>query len=426
MLRILMISPIPLQPMNVGDRVRISHLAQGLARHTQMTLVTPVEESLTPCQGRPEGLANLRLVHVPGQQPSRRQQLQSFASTWPYHVRLRYSRAIEHTVQQLLKSESYDLVYCHFLTTLPYAVDRGLPVIWDQHNVDRIYWQHKVDLHRQKPWRKALMKWNLAKVIRMESKMLTKVAGVVAVSPADQIFMRTLLPNSTPCWVAPNGVATEYFQLSTCQSTAATDKQPLILGFFGSLDLELNQMAAVTLLQTIFPKVMQQLPDQQLSLILLGRNPPQWLHDLVACTPHPRVTLTGTVDDVRPYLQQMDILVLPLESGAGTKLRVVEAMAAGVCVVGSEFALSGLTGVQAGEHCHLAQHLDEFVLSICSLARNPDARYQMARVARQLIEERYRWQQIAERLAIQLQGAFGQSQKRERERVAVTCSRSCF
>ena len=92
-------------------------------------------------------------------------------------------------------------------------------------------------------------------------------------------------------------------------------------------------MAAVTLLQTIFPKVMQQLPDQQLSLILLGRNPPQWLHDLVACTPHPRVTLTGTVDDVRPYLQHAAVVVAPLRIARGVQNKVLEAMSMGLPVV---------------------------------------------------------------------------------------------
>jgi len=249
----------------------------------------------------------------------------------------------------------YDLIYCHFLSTLPYVVDKGVPVIWDQHNVDRVYWQHKVAFHHRRPWRRLLIQWNLAKIMRLETAMLPKVAGLITVSPTDQALMRPLLPATTPCWVAANGVDTTYYQLTPRRPVPSTAAQPLVLGFFGSLDLELNQMAALTLLHAILPRVTEQLPDRKIALILLGCNPPQWLYDLVAHRAHAGITLTGTVDDVRPYLHQMDILVLPLQSGAGTKLRVVEAMASGVCVVGSDLAFTGLTGAHAGQHYCLAQ-----------------------------------------------------------------------
>ncbi len=410
-LRILMISPTPILPMNAGERVRIWHIAHGLARHCELTLVVPVDQSLGLSGAQPLANAPFRAVEVPWFPPGRPQQLQSLASTWPYHVALYYRKNIEQRVNRLLAAEQYDLIYCHFMLTLPYGVARGVPVIWDQHNVDRVYWQHKVAFYPEHSWRQLIARWNLAKVLRMEQQLLPKVAGIVSVSQVDQSITGQLLPAATPCFVAPNGVDTDHYGFAARRpgqlAETTTARQPLVLGFLGSLNLELNQMAVRTLLQQILPSVIAHLPERAVSLLIVGRDPPQWLHELVAQSPYPWITLTGTVADVRPYLHQMDLLVLPLQSGAGTKLRVVEAMATGVCVVGSEFALMGLAGAVVGQHCCLAQSPAQFVAVICELARNPLAREQMVLYARQLVEARYRWQQITAHLATQLERTFG-------------------
>jgi len=402
-----MIAPMPIYPMNVGDRVRIGQIAHGLARQHELTLVLPNDGHVDRCRP-PAGVHSpCRMIVVPWRPPSLSRQIKSMASSWPYHVALRYRSHLAQTVKRLLAAHPYDLVYCHFLSTLPYAIDSGLPVLWDQHNVDRIYWQHKVDLHRHHYLRHAIMRWNLAKIMRFEAQVLPQIAGVVAVSQTDQALMRQLLPAAVPCFVAPNGVDPAHYVLPTPGPHLPAEPPTLVLGFFGSLDLELNQMAAVVLVQQILPRVRQQLPERRVTLLLLGRNPPTWLRDLVARAPDPAITLTGTVDNVLLYLHQMTMLVLPLQSGAGTKLRVLEAMAAGVCVIGSSFAFMGLDGARPGHHYLLAEEVEQFVQAICQLARNATGRQQMALAARKLVEERYPWQQITHRLAEQLRDTYG-------------------
>lgn len=394
-MRILMLSPIPLYPTNAGDRVRIRHLANGLAYHHAITLILP-DDGYLRAGGDPGFTApHLRLRPTPWSPPSTWQKVQSLLGAWPYHVALRYRLTLLQTVQQLAAAERYDLVYCHQLYTLPYARTTGVPVLWDQQNVDRLYWQHKVTAYRQQPVRQLIARWNLRKIRRFEEVMLPTVAGLVAVSDADRQATQRLLNASQPCLVAPNGVDLAHYRLRDPQPAAAS----LVLGFVGSLDLDLNQDAVLTLIQKILPLVIAELPQHQLSLLIVGRHPPPWLNDLAVADPHQRINLTGTVDDVLPYLHRMDLLVLPLQSGGGTKLRVLEAMAAGVPIVGSAFALMGLAGAQSGRHYRLAEQPTEFVAQICQAVQNPADRRQMALQARRLVEARYGWRAITDQLA---------------------------
>ena len=112
--------------------------------------------------------------------------------------------------------------------------------------------------------------------------------------------------------------------------------------------------------------------------------------------------MTGTVADVLPYLHQMDLLVLPLQSGGGTKLRVLEAMAAGVPIIGSSFALMGLDGAQADRHYLRADQPEHFVAHICQAARNPAGCSQLILQARRLVEAHYGWRAITDQLAADL------------------------
>lgn len=406
-MRILMISPIPIYPTNAGDRVRIRQLANGLADHHAVTLVLP-DDGYLRTGGDPGFTApNLHLAPIPWSPPGTWQKVQSLLGAWPYHVALRYRATLLQTVQQLIASAQYDLVYCHQLYTLPYACTTGLPVLWDQHNVDQLYWQHKVTAYRRQPLRQLIARWNLRKIKRFEEEMLPTVAGLVAVSDADRQATQQLLKARQPCLVAPNGVDLHHYRLRDLPpQTTNTEahlieevRSKVVLGFVGSLDLDLNLDAVLTLIHQILPQVVARLPERQVSLLIVGRHPPQWLVDLVAALSHQPITLTGTVDDVLPYLHRMDLLVLPLQSGGGTKLRVLEAMAAGVPIVGSRFALMGLDGAQAGCHYRLAEQPAEFVAQICQAVQNPTDQCQMVLQARRLVEARYGWRSITDQLA---------------------------
>ena len=412
-MNILMLSPIPVMPLNAGDRVRIWHLAQGLARHTSVTLVLPETEPVTTMHrpATPDGWPqaaeqqeNLRLVTVPCPALTRWRQVKSMVSPWPYHVALRYQEAMQRAVAALLAQEDYTFVYCHFLQTLPYVAGANPPIILDQHNVDRIYWQRKLAAHLPR-WRRWMIEHNLEKNIRFEEKALPQLHGIVSVSEQDRRATASYAAPTVPhFWVAPNGVDTTRYWYRQPPVTAV---RKLTLGFLGSMELALNQEAVLTLLQKIVPHVQQQLTDWEIDVLVIGRQPPQWLRTWPQTEPTQKVTVTGEVPDILPYLHQLDLLVLPLQSGAGTKLRVVEAMAAGVPVLGTPLAWEGLDDLRPEDNGLTAQQPQAFVEAICRLAHDGVRRRQLAQQARIVVERHYSWHTITDRLAQSLAMLYG-------------------
>lgn len=414
-MNILMLSPIPVMPLNAGDRVRIWQIAQGLARHTHVTLVlpgtAPVDRWPGPDEHNPGqypkvGHDNLRLVSAPLPAHTRWHQVKSLCSPWPYHVALRYQEEMRRTVAALLAQQEYTFVYCHFLQTLPYIAGATLPIILDQHNVDRIYWQRKLAAHLPR-WRRWMIQRNLEKNIRFEEKALPLLHGIVSVSEQDRRVTATYAAPTVPHFlVAPNGVDTEHYRY---RQPAATPARKLTLGFLGSMELALNQEAVLTLLQKIYPHVQQQLPAWEVDVLVIGRHPPPWLRAWPQSKPAQRITITGEVPDILPYLHRVDLLVLPLQSGAGTKLRVVEAMAAGVPVIGTPLAWEGLDALRPGEHGLAVQQPQAFVEAICRLAHDGVRRRQLAQQARTVVERHYSWRTITDQLAQSLVMLYGKN-----------------
>lgn len=396
-MKILMISPVDLFPANNGALVRIAQLFRGLSRFHDTTLVYPVPETENQqvLTDLPKGYSPVRV-----KLPSQLHRLVAVASQWPYHVRYYYLMKLAESVEYLLSREDFSLVYCHFIYTLPYLEKAEQPIVLDQHNVDREYWYRKVTYYRfNRDFGRLVFAYaNYLKTIRFENTWLGRIQGLVSVSKRDSDTSRLFVTNSTTKFiVAPNGVDIQ--QYSARQIPLKGKEDSLVLGFFGSLDLELNQDAALELCRDILPVVQERLPYLRVSALIVGRNPPSKLIHFAESNPWSKITITGTVEDVLPYLQQIDILVLPLRSGAGTKLRVLEAMASEVCIVGSDLAFGGMDDIEFGKHAYQANTTEEFIEAICSLAPNPALTQMTAGRARELVINRYNWDSITRALS---------------------------
>ncbi|MBK9091422.1 MAG: glycosyltransferase [Anaerolineae bacterium] len=401
-MRILMMSPACPIPAQTGGLVRIERILSGLAQYHSITFVAPFEPSekysLQELTQQLPGNA----VLVPTARPTAIRKFRSVLSIYPYHVSLYNEPKIASIVSRLLETEQYSLIYLHFLYTLSY-IPRAvqIPVVVDQQNVDRVYWMRKASSPGGRiAWRLAAG-LNLYKTIWFENRILHRVSGYVSVSELDRKKTMVYASSRVPYFlVAPNGVDCQYHR----QRFSHANGRHIVLGFFGSLDLALNQDAARILCCDILPLVRAQSPDHDFSVLLIGRNPPASIQRLAANDPSIRVT--GTVEDVRPFLEQVDVLVLPLREGAGTKLRTLEAMATGLPIVGTPLAFEGIDGLVDGLTALVAKDVHMFVSAILGLVQKPETRSAIGMNARCLVEQKFSWQSITERLAADLNDHF--------------------
>jgi glycosyltransferase involved in cell wall biosynthesis len=204
----------------------------------------------------------------------------------------------------------------------------------------------------------------------------------VAVSGADRDRLAACAPSARVEDV-PTGVDTSYFVPN------GRTEAPASLVFTGSMDWYPNEDAILHFAQDILPLIRREVPEA--SLTVVGRKPSARLRTATAGT---AVQVTGGVDDVRPYVHQAAVYVVPLRVGGGTRLKICEALAMGKAVVSTTIGAEGLP-LRSGEHFIRSDDPSDFARAVVALVRNPGQRQALGAAGRRLMEERHAWAQVA-------------------------------
>jgi glycosyltransferase involved in cell wall biosynthesis len=307
-------------------------------------------------------------------------------SPLPYSVESHTSLELQQALRNHAKSRPVDLWHCEwtpYAETLHHAVEG--PTVVVAHNVESVIWQRYFETERN-----PLKRWYIGKqwrkFERFERRALGEVTRTVAVSDVDADRLRDDFGVSR-IDVVENGVDTAYFQPSEMT------REPARLLFLGSLDWRPNLDGVAIMLERIFPAVRQLEPTA--TLCLVGRNPPDWLHRLAATIPG--VELHATVPDVRPYLANCGLMVVPLRIGGGSRLKILEALASGVPVVSTRVGAEGLC-LEPERHLTVVDEMDDLAPAIVRGIRNHAALLQQAEAGREVVLAQYDWDALAEKM----------------------------
>ena len=140
---------------------------------------------------------------------------------------------------------------------------------------------------------------------------------------------------TTSISVLPNGVDLGYFYVGE-----ELKREPATLVISGKMSYHANVSMTLEMVREILPVIWDQRPETKLWIV--GKDPPREIQELGQ---HPKITVTGTVPDIRPYLQNATIAVAPITYGAGIQNKVLEAMACATPVVASSQAVSALNTI---------------------------------------------------------------------------------
>lgn len=242
--------------------------------------------------------------------------------------------------------------------------------------------------HSRRPLRLAR---GLARLLRhwsFERRHLRSISAVTFVSPWDAAAFRRRHPR-TRVRVVANGVDTEYFA-PPGKRPCPPDGRPEVM-FLGHLSHPPNQDAARYLLDDVAPRLRQ--ADSKARFIIVGASPPQ---DMLALR-GPDVSVTGWVDDVRPYLWQSSVVLLPMRVGTGIKNKLLEAWAAGCAVVATSRACQGIPA-RDGQNLLQADSAAELSAAVSRLIREPDLRRRLGEAGRQTVLTHFTWPAAAEAL----------------------------
>jgi glycosyltransferase involved in cell wall biosynthesis len=279
------------------------------------------------------------------------------------------------------------------------------------HNVESRIWQryYETETNPPKRWYTGLQ-WR--KFENYERRAFREADRVVAVSHEDAQLISDHF-ESPHVVVVENGVDT------TSIRPLQTPREAGRVLFLGSLDWRPNLDAVEQLLSTVFPAVRARMPIARLCIV--GRNPSAALQR--RCQTTPGVELHADVADVRPFLAQSALLVVPLRIGGGSRLKILEAFAAGLPVVSTRVGAEGLR-VDGGVHLVLADDVDSMAAGILGVLQAPDSTLLYTERARRLVEDEYDWEILAGRLGEIWDQTAESEQRQPNQRVSRTSEHS--
>ncbi|MFN2400639.1 MAG: glycosyltransferase [Gemmatimonadaceae bacterium] len=388
-----------LHPVDKGGRIRTYNMLRYLRREHGVTYLAlddgeraadAVERSNEYCH---------RLVCLPFRSSAKRsasfyaELVRSQASSLPYAIWKYRSSEMRQAIERIVREEHIDIVVCDFLApavNVPSGLGTlGCASVLFQHNVEAKIWErHATNASNILTARYMRSQWK--RMRDFEAEQCRRFDGVIAVSPEDRMVFSEEY-GARHVYDVPTGVDTDYFQPHP-SSSAERVKNGLV--FTGSMDWLPNEDGLVHFVDAVFPRVKLAVPD--VSLAIVGRNPSPRVLSLAQRDP--AVTVTGRVADVRPYISQAAVFVVPLRVGGGTRLKIFEAMAMGKAVVSTTIGAEGLP-VTGGENILLADEPGTQADAIVELLRDPARAARLGRRAATDVRTSFGWDRVADNFA---------------------------
>jgi polysaccharide biosynthesis protein PslH len=372
-------------PLDSGGHLRTFHLLRALASRMNVRLVVPSARQLL--NGRHTALAEARVTarvvpvterNLAGESA---RMLSAAVRGEPYVLFSRHRRRqVKQALADEIQRQRPDVLYLDHLDSLVY-VRRGevIPYVLDMHNV---YSRLASRAAAETPGflRRRYLSGQAALLEQVERRAVRLAHTVLAVSEEEADYFRTL--GARRVVVVPNGVDCDAFGAGVPRTNPRG--APRIL-YVGSLAWPPNAAAAKFLATDVLAEVRRELPDAR--VILIGKNPPPEITALASADGH--VSVAANVPDVQPYYLDADVLAVPLDAGGGTRLKILEAFAAGVPVVSTAIGCEGIGAVH-GTHLLVAER-HEMAATIVRLLRDPACARALAERARALARERFDW-----------------------------------
>ena len=303
-----------------------------------------------------------------------------------YHVERFISEDFKKKLTKTLKQEHFDVVQLEMLYMAPYVETirqhSKAMVVLRAHNVEHKIWERIA-----KETKFFVKRWyinHLAKTLKeYELNALETVDGIAAITRKDAAFFRKYC--SKPIIDIPYGVYPEQFT-----PKYEIEGRPKFF-HIGSMNWMPNEEGIRWFIDEILAKTVEKVPD--FVYHLAGRNMPEWLTTLK----DPHIDVVGEVPDAKEFVAKHDVAIVPLLSGSGIRIKIIESMAMGKTVITTRV---GAEGILYDEEVNIiiAENKAKMVEAIRTINENPETAVRIGQAARKLVEETYDNRKIIARL----------------------------
>lgn len=374
--RILFILPFApdLQARDGGTRAMTALITAMAGRH-EIHVLYLAFDNRPPAIEPPTVCASLRGVPMASRKSNRAMRYLRLATLrdpdWAAESR---GKAMQQAIAQTLQATRFDVVHCEFHVMAQYLPD----VIAHAPAAIRIVTEHEPGIcagqttRRKLSGARRILAWLGSRGwARYERRFLPLADAVITFTDEDGRAVRTLLgPTGPPVETVPLRVPPA--EEGGPEPSAFEESDLLFFGNFGHLP---NVEAAMRLARDLCPRLLAHRPDVKIAIV--GPNPPAELLALAS----DNVRVTGAVDRIAPWLAGAKLVVAPIATGGGTRVKVLETLAAGKALVATPLAVAGLC-VEAGQQCEIASTDGEFVDLAIALLADEARRERLGKVAR--------------------------------------------
>jgi polysaccharide biosynthesis protein PslH len=303
--------------------------------------------------------------------------------TFQYHSF--HTPRFQHELDALLEAERFDhiLVEQSQMACFRYRQPGAIHIL-DQQNIEFELLQRRAAVHGRSPKGLALA-WEALRYRREELTRSEAFDLVLTCSEREAEILRWSL-------VCP--------QVAAVPNTIDPEDYPTRVGlpeaphvaFVGTTHVDANRDGVIFFMEHVFPLIERRVPEVTFSIV--GGRPPA---DIRVYGERPNVEVTGLVDDVRPHMARARVLIVPLRSGSGTRLKILEGLCMGIPMVSTSVGAEGID-VRAGEHLLIADEPEAFADEVVRLLQDDLLCQRLARAGRQVVEDGYSWRAAGMRL----------------------------
>jgi len=430
-MHILFLTQIIPYPPDAGPKVKTWHVLRHLAgkgyRVTLASFVRPEEEKYIPvlkevCQ---------EVFTIPIRRSRVKDVgywLRSNLTGRPFLIERDDLDEMRKLVERIIAQDQVDIIHADQLTMTQFGltgygnknihsdqeINGSQPLrIFDAHNA---VWTIVERMKENAPWYlKPLAGWEAQRIKHYEGMIVSDFEHTLAVTEPDRLALEdalTIVSNknkqqSGSITVVPIAVDTQALQPI---NLSPNSKNILTLG---TLHYPPNADGIRWFANQVFPLIQAREPEATLTII--GKNPPPDFYQLQE--EHPQaIKVTGYVEDLTPYFEQAAVMVIAVRAGGGMRVRILEGFARGMPVVTTTVGLEGIEAI-AGKHVLVEDTPEDFAQSTLSLLADPALAAQLAQRGRKLVEEKYDWQVVLQRMDSLYENLAGQEFKQERVNV---------
>ena len=394
-MRILFLSQLVPYPIDAGPKVRSYHVLQYLcAAGHEVTLV-----AFERADDKSEAIDQLRqfctAVHTVPMTRSRMKDAwylgQSMLMGKPFLITRDNVAAMHQLIQKLMTEQKFDAIHADQLWMAQYALTArmtlngegaSIKMVLDQHNAVYLVPERLVN-DAVNPLKRAILAREAKSLYRYELETCTCFDQVVWVTDEDRQALSPDKRSLSAGLTIPICVDTE---VKTLLDRSSAVKR---VTFMGGMHWPPNAEGVLWFAREVWPQIVAEVPDAILTII--GKEPPGAFFAVEP--PIPNLQVTGYVDDVKEYLAETAVFIVPLHAGGGMRVKIIDAWSWGLPIVSTTIGAEGAHYVD-GENLLIGDTADDFAAAVSRLLGDPDLAASVACAGRQTAETAYEWRKV--------------------------------